>query len=166
MGIDFCVRKARPSDIGPMCDLLSELFSIETDFTPDKEKQARGLELLLNDTSGSNVVLVADIDGVVIGMCTVQIVVSTSEGGRVGLLEDLIVRRDSRGKGAGTRLLSHALRLCAEKGVSRVQLLRDADNSRARDFYSRNGWSSTNLVCMRKLIEGNIGIEAPGYRRL
>jgi GNAT superfamily N-acetyltransferase len=152
MDINCTVRPARTSDIGRMCELLSDLFSIEADFTPDRGKQARGLELLINDTSGSGAVFVAEAHGEVIGMCTVQTLVSTSQGGTVGLLEDLVVRKDLRGRGVGGSLLSHTLAYCAERGITRVQLLRDADNSRALDFYARNGWCDTSLVCMRKLL--------------
>lgn len=135
-----------------MCDLLGELFSIESDFSPDTGKQSRGLKLILGDTSGASLVLVADRGGEIIGMCSVQTVISTAEGGPVGLLEDLIVRRDHRGKGIGTRLLCAIVRWCDTKNISRVQLLRDVDNGRALEFYIGNGWSSTNLVCMRKML--------------
>lgn len=60
--MDLIVRPARASDIPCMCDLLFELFSIETDFTPAREKQSRGLELLVSDYSGSSAVFVAEKD--------------------------------------------------------------------------------------------------------
>lgn len=152
MDTGFSVRRARSSDIEQMCDLLSELFSIEADFTPDRGKQALGLALLIDDTSGSKAVFVSERDSEVIGMCTVQTLVSTAEGGAAGLLEDLVVRKDLRGNGVGKALLSEALGYCSGKGISRVQLLRDVDNTMACDFYSGNGWSDTRLICMRKFL--------------
>ena len=44
---------------------------------------------------------VAEIDGAVRGMCTVQLVISTAEGGLAGLVEDLVVDRTYRGQGIG-----------------------------------------------------------------
>lgn len=152
MDIRFSVRRARYSDIEQMCGLLSELFSIEADFRPDRGKQALGLALLINDASGSKAVFVAEMDSEVIGMCTVQTLVSTAEGGPAGFLEDLVVRKDLRGNGVGKKILLEATRHCSERGISRVQLLRDMDNTGALDFYSRNGWSDTRLVCMRKFL--------------
>ncbi len=150
--MNVSIRSAKISDIPRMCDLLSDLFSLESDFSPDREKQVRGLRLLLDDTSGSSAVFVAEKDSEVIGMCSVQVLVSTAEGGKVGLLEDLIVKSDYRGSGIGTRLLSNIFAWCAVRNISRLQLLRDINNLKALEFYTGNGWSETRLVCMRKFL--------------
>ncbi len=150
--MDYLVRPARADDIPGMCGLLAELFSIESDFSPDRLKQARGLDLLLNDSSGLSIVFVAEEDGEIVGMCSAQTLVSTAEGGPVALLEDVIVRKQHRGKGIGKMLLSKVAGWCAEKSISRLQLLRDADNIDALKFYDVNGWSDTSLLCMRKYI--------------
>jgi ribosomal protein S18 acetylase RimI-like enzyme len=150
--MDFIIRPARTSDIVGMCDLLSELFSIEADFSADRERQSRGLELLLCDTSGSSIVIVAQIGDEITGMCSVQILISTAEGGPVGLLEDLVVKRKYRGNGIGTRLLSESVGWCAKKNLSRLQLLRDTDNVEAMKFYAGNGWNDTKLICMRRYL--------------
>ncbi len=149
--MDVLIRPANSADIPQMCGLLSELFSIESDFSPDSRKQASGLRLLLADRSGLSAVMVAEHSNEIIGMCSVQTLISTAQGGPVGLLEDLIVRKEHRGNGIGTRLLSEVFRWCDTKGISRLQLLRDMDNEHALKFYTLNGWSYTNLVCMRKM---------------
>jgi len=74
------------------------------------------------------------------------------EGGPVGLLEDLIVQKQYRGNGIGSRLLSWICTWCMTKNISRLQLLRDSGNNNALAFYDLNGWNSTSLVCMRKLL--------------
>lgn len=81
MGI--MIRQARPEDIPRMCDLLTELFSIESDFVPDLEKQVHGLSALIAEPPGKVTILVAVIDRMVVGMATVQTLISTAEGGRV-----------------------------------------------------------------------------------
>ncbi len=150
--MDFSIRPAKEDDIPRICDLLSELFSIEADFTADREKQARGLDLLLQDRSGSSLVVVAETEGAVIGVCSMQTLISTAEGGLAGLIEDLIVQDRYRGNGIGSQLLAWIYRWCMTKNISRLQLLRDAANDQALDFYNQNGWNSTSLVCMRKLL--------------
>ncbi|MBI5097862.1 MAG: GNAT family N-acetyltransferase [Nitrospirae bacterium] len=150
--MNVSVRHARPDDVPDMCGLLSELFSIEQDFKPDMEKQSAGLSLLLDNKSGSSVVFVAEKDNEIIGMCSIQTLISTAEGGAAGLLEDLIVLREYRGKGVGSKLLSEVIKWCRTGNISRLQLLRDIDNLKAVDFYLRKGWSDTKLVCMRKLL--------------
>jgi GNAT superfamily N-acetyltransferase len=148
--LEVLIRPAKPADVPWMCGLLSELFSIESDFNPDSQKQATGLGLLLADKSGLSAVMVAEKGDEIVGMCSVQALVSTAEGGLAGFVEDLVVRKDCRGYGIGTRLLSEIFRWCETKGISRVQLLRDFDNMDALIFYAMNGWSNTKLMCMRK----------------
>ena len=150
--MDVSIRPARADDIPQMCGLLADLFSLESDFSPDREKQGRGLRLLLNDTSGSSAVFVAERDEKIIGMCSVQVLISTAEGENVGLLEDLIVKSNYRGRGIGTRLLSGIFAWCAAKNISRLHLLRDMDNEEALKFYAGNGWSETRLACMRRFL--------------
>jgi GNAT superfamily N-acetyltransferase len=123
---------------------------IESDFSPGREKQARGLNLLIGDASGSSALFVAEKAGAIVGMCSVQALISTAEGGRAGLVEDLIVQREYRGKGIGTAILSRIFSWCSAREISRLQLLCDADNAGALRFYASDGWSATRLVCMRK----------------
>jgi GNAT superfamily N-acetyltransferase len=144
------IRQARVDDIPHLCELLAELFSIESDVSPDREKQARGLQLLIGDASGSSALFVAEKAGAIVGMCSVQALISTAEGGRAGLVEDLIVQREYRGRGIGTAILSRIFSWCAAREISRLQLLCDEENAGALRFYTGNGWSATRLRCMRK----------------
>ena len=146
------IRPARSSDIPSLCGLLHDLFSIESDFAPDREKQARALALLIKDTAARSRVFVADSDGIIIGMCSVQTVISTAEGGPAAILEDLVVRRDFRGQGIGTRLLAEVLNWCRQRTISRLHLLADRHNGNAMDYYAGRGWNRTRLLCLRKFL--------------
>lgn len=146
------IRHARPGDIPRMCELLAELFTIESDFVPDKEKQAHGLRALIAQPPGNVLALVAAFDGLVVGMATVQTLISTAEGGRVGLIEDVIVDRAFRNRGIGTRLLEEIMAWSRSAGLKRLQLLADQDNQPALDFYSRRGLDLTRLICLRKMV--------------
>ena len=77
------IRYARADDIPAMTQLLQQLFAIEKDFTPDPERQVEGLRLLLEDRK-SAILFVAEAEGRVVGMCSLLLVTSTAEGGRVG----------------------------------------------------------------------------------
>jgi GNAT superfamily N-acetyltransferase len=156
--MNITIRQARNEDIPQMCGLLAELFTIESDFTPDAGRQARGLGMLVSDASGRSFTAVAMMGSEVVAMGTVQTFVSTAEGGLAGLVEDVIVRKDLRGKGLGSRILSRITDWSREKGLTRLQLLADRDNRTARDFYVSNTWISTKLICMRKPLEQTLAI--------
>ncbi|ODB86261.1 hypothetical protein A3195_11545 [Candidatus Thiodiazotropha endoloripes] len=132
-----------------MVDLLRQLFSIEADFNVDPDKQRRGLELLQESESAEIFVVRNDNQGVV-AMATLQLVVSTAEGGLVAWLEDLVVDADHRGQGIGELLLSHINQWLENRGVKRVQLVADRDNRLALDFYKKQGWQEINLNVLRR----------------
>jgi ribosomal protein S18 acetylase RimI-like enzyme len=148
--MNLTIRPARLQDIPSLSDLLAQLFSIESGFTPDREKQARGLSLLLTNPPGSSLILVATSEETVIGMATVQTLVSTAEGGLVGLVEDVIVDSRFRCRNVGTLLLEEIQAWSRYKGLLRLQLLADRDNHQALNFYSSRGWDPTGLICLRK----------------
>ncbi len=144
------LREARGGDLDALISLLERLFSIEQDFSPDPERQRRGLELLLQSTSAY--VAVAEVAGEVIGMATLQIVISTAEGGAVGWVEDVVVKESQRGRGFGRALLEHLIDWSKCRGLSRLQLLADRENQPARDFYRKEGWATTSLIALRKCL--------------
>jgi GNAT superfamily N-acetyltransferase len=152
MDDDIITRRAGPEDIPVLCDLLEELFSIESDFAPDFEKQVKALSMLLTDPQDRSLVLVAVKEGKVVGMVSVQTLVSTAEGGKVGLVEDMIVDREFRRRGVGTILLNRAVEWGRSRKLKRLQLLADRENMPAVNFYAGNGWTTTKLGCLRMLL--------------
>jgi GNAT superfamily N-acetyltransferase len=144
---DALIRPATPADLDAMVRLLGVLFRLEADFTPEPGRQRRGLARLLAHPDAA--AFVADRDGEIIGMVTVQLVVSTAEGGESGLLEDLVVDARCRGAGVGRRLVGAAVAWARARGAARVQLLADRENAPALAFYRRLGWARTRLVCLR-----------------
>lgn len=83
-------------------------------------------------------------------MINLLITISTAEGGFVLLLEDLVIHRDHRGCGYGSRLLEHAFRFAREKKFLRITLLTDDPDTRTKSFYTRHGFVESGMVPMRK----------------
>ncbi|MCK9295448.1 MAG: GNAT family N-acetyltransferase [Desulfobulbaceae bacterium] len=142
------IRPARQGDIDSLTGLLKILFTIEEDFIFDGPRQRRGLQMMLDNYRAC--VLVAEADGQVIGMCSGQLTVSTAEGGPALLVEDVVVLSDWHGRGIGRCLMESLGKWAGENGVSRLQLLADRNNGPALDFYSKLGWQTTELICLRK----------------
>ena len=143
--IDFATR----ADLPAMADLLHELFTLESDFQPERDKQLAGLTLIL-DTPEIGQLFVLRIDGKVAGMANALITVSTAQGTRVLLLEDVIVSAKHRGAGLGRLLVEHVCAWAKAQGMSRVTLLADQDNAPALAFYERLGFEKSAMVVRRK----------------
>lgn len=147
---DIKIRGAVPPDMDDLLVLLRELFTIEADFNFDKERQRRGLSLMLDCPDEHCCVKVAEFKGKIVAMCTAQILISTSEGGIVALVEDMVVYGPYRRMGIGKILIKSIEKWALDRGVTRLQLLADRANSNALEFYNRIGWLPTQLICVRK----------------
>jgi ribosomal protein S18 acetylase RimI-like enzyme len=148
--MDTCIRNAEPSDLETLVDLLGLLFSIEADFEVDPQRQRRGLARLMDGCQKHACIKVAVVEGRVVGMCSAQTLVSTSEGGTVVLVEDMVVATAWRGRGIGRKLIESICRWADLRSASRLQLLADRTNQEALEFYAKNGWQTTQLICLRK----------------
>jgi GNAT superfamily N-acetyltransferase len=145
--IDF----ATPDDLAAMADLLTELFTLESDFSPQREKQLAGLRLVLDDPRAGKL-FVLRVDGRVAGMANALMTVSTAEGARVVQLEDVIVAAKVRGRGFGGRLVERVVAWAAENGLPRITLLADQNNALALAFYEKMGFRHSAMRVLRKAV--------------
>jgi GNAT superfamily N-acetyltransferase len=147
MNIDF----GAASDLPQMAVLLEELFTLESDFHPDRDKQLQGLTLILENPACGQLFVLRD-GAQIVGMANALITVSTVEGGRVLLLEDVIVRSEYRGRGFGRQLVNHVLDWAREQKMTRVTLLADCDNRAALNFYGKLGFEPSHMAVLRKTL--------------
>jgi len=144
-------RATTAAEVDGICELLQDLFVIERDFEPDRARQRTGLQRLSRRRDA--LLLVAEYEGRVIGMCTVQPLISTAEGGKVGLVEDVVVSLPYRRRGIGRRLLDAAVEWAEKQGMTRLQLLSDRNNRAASAFYAAAGWDTTRMIGRRLPLE-------------
>ena len=116
---------------------------------PDQKLQIRGLTSIINDPNIGCIVIARE-NNQVVGMVNLLFTVSTALGGRVALLEDMVVTPDMRGTGVGSKLLQYSVESAAEMGCLRITLLTDADNEGAHRFYQRHGFDRSSMVAFRK----------------
>ena len=146
------IRIAEQQDIGPCARLLGILFGQEQEFVADLQTQAKGLRMIIENPSAGTI-FVCELDGAIVGMVSLLTTVSTALGRKTALLEDMIVSPESRGKGIGTKLMQFACDRAREQGLARITLLTDGDNVPAHRFYTEQGFSRSEMVVFRKMIE-------------
>lgn len=139
---------AAPADVPVLCALLGELFAQEAEFRPDPPAHARALQRIIDDPA-LGAILVARRGAAVVGMVNLLYTVSTALGERVALLEDMVVSAAARGGGIGSALLRAAIAHAGEAGCKRITLLTDPDNTAAQRFYSRHGFTHSNMRALR-----------------
>lgn len=140
---DLEIRKATKADIFLMIELLGELFDIERDFAFDFHKHKIGLEMLLDSSNAS--IFVATTNDKVVAMASIQTIISSAMGSNVGLIEDVVVKNEYRGKGVAQKIIDHIFEYAKTENFTRLHLLCDIDNSSAEKFYKKIGFKPSEL---------------------
>jgi GNAT superfamily N-acetyltransferase len=144
-------RIAEVRDIPALVMLLDQLFAQEADFTPDAQRQERGLRAIIESPEIGHILLL-ERDNVIFGMVNLLYTVSTAVGQRVAMLEDVVVDKAMRGQGFGKGLLTSAVDFARQNGCARVMLMTDQDNLRAHALYEAEGFVRSQMVVFRKLL--------------
>lgn len=131
------IRKGQKEDMPAVLDLIKELATFEKEpnaviVTVDElVKEGFGDTPLFNT-------FVAEVDGEIIGTALFYYRFSTWKG-RTIHLEDLIVKQEKRGTGAGSALYKEVIRFAKQDGVRRVEWVVLNWNTHAINFYERSG---------------------------
>jgi ribosomal protein S18 acetylase RimI-like enzyme len=151
-GVEFGL--AKPSDLPRLVELLGILFESEAEFSPNAEKQRVALQAILADPSKGKI-FVAREGREVVAMASLLYTISTAEGGKAALFEDLVTAPEYRKRGIGEALLKHVVAQARAEGVLRITLLTDMQNERAQAMYRRAGFVGSPMKPMRlKLKKG------------
>lgn len=131
------IRKGLKQDMPSVLGLIKELAVFE------KEPDAVVITVdeLVKDGFGDNPLFqtfVAEVDREIIGIALFYYRYSTWKGKTIHL-EDLIVKQDKRGTGAGSALYKEVLKFAKQDGVRRVEWVVLNWNTHAINFYERSG---------------------------
>jgi ribosomal protein S18 acetylase RimI-like enzyme len=143
---------AAQKDLAQMVELLGKLFAHEAEFTPNAAKQEAALKMIFADPAAGRLYVAKDGPKVV-AMASLLYTVSTAEGGKAALFEDLVVHEDYRQRGIGAKLLEYVIAQARADGVLRLTLLTDMQNEQAQALYRRLGFTGSPMKPMRLKIK-------------
>ncbi len=93
----------------------------------------------------NNTLIVAAIDGLVVGCLQLTIIPGLSiSATRRGQIEGVRVAADRRGSGLGERMIRHAVDIAEQRGCGLVQLTSNKVRKDAIRFYERLGFQATH----------------------
>jgi N-acetylglutamate synthase-like GNAT family acetyltransferase len=82
--------------------------------------------------------LIAEQDNKILGVLNINISLMGKE--KIGVLHTLIIHKEARGEGMGTRLVKYALDYFKKKGCSRVKTFIHIANKNALGFWEKQGF--------------------------
>jgi len=146
--MDIQFGPATAKELPRLVELLGILFESEAEFSADAEKQRVALQAILADP-GKGKIFVAREARQVVAMASLLYTISTAEGGKAAIFEDLVVAPEHRKRGIGEALLKHVVAEARAEGVLRITLLTDMQNERAQAMYRRVGFVGSPMKPMR-----------------
>jgi len=142
---------ANIEDIPQLSKLLGSLFQEETEFYVDESVQIRGITKILENCEIGSIIIAKESDKIV-GMINILFTISTALGARVALLEDMIISKNYRNQGIGSKLIKYAIKFAKDNECLRITLLTDEDNYIAHSFYTKEGFSRSTMVPFRMML--------------
>ena len=136
------VRPVTRNDLPDLLRLYRQLTRDEVESLPADSVAAKALFDAIEAQPGREL-LVAEIDGKVVGTLDLLTVPNLTHGGSPwGIVENVVVDEGSRGRGIGRLLMEEAVRRCKDAGCYKVQLLSNKRRTQAHEFYRSVGFEA------------------------
>jgi GNAT superfamily N-acetyltransferase len=148
--LNTVVRPATLADAALIFALIGELAEYEKLAHEVKATEA-DIAAILFAPSPRAFCDIAELDGQAVGFALWFYSVSTFEGRHGLYLEDLFVRPEARGRGAGLALLRHLAQRCREEGLARLEWAVLDWNELAINFYDALGAAAKTEWITRRL---------------
>jgi GNAT superfamily N-acetyltransferase len=145
------VNTARPEDAEQVVSIYEWLFAPPGGRPPDWtfERAVVAVRRLLSSDTAT--LLVARLEGELVGFCTVYEDIESIRFGRRVWVEDLAVHPQRRSAGIGKQLLDEAKRWARERGAQWLRLESGEARTDAHRFYDREQPSSRSIAFGWKL---------------
>jgi GNAT superfamily N-acetyltransferase len=142
---DMLIREASQSDLPAIERLLTVLIdTLEDAEGVDSKVALQNCQRLLRDTT--SYFLVADIKGTPVGLINFTIRQTVLHRSPSGLIDELVVASDYRGKGVGRELVLAAIDQCRGLGCCEVEVSTETVNLDAKKFYEKCGFEERGLL--------------------
>jgi GNAT superfamily N-acetyltransferase len=148
----YSIKQVGAADVGELLPLIRDYCDFYHEAPADADLQALAAALI-HDPDREGVQLRArEPNGYAAGFATLYWSWSTTNGGRIGIMNDLFVADTARGQGLAEQLIEACRAECARRHVRRLTWQTALDNRRAQAVYERVGatrehWIDYWLAC-------------------
>ncbi len=136
------VRPAATADLADLLHLYQLLAGNRVNALPAGPDEAMSLLQEIR-TQLSRQLLVAEVDGKVVGTVDLLIVPNlTHHGAPWSIVENVVVDETVRRRGVGRALIEEVVRRCSDAGCYKIQLLSNKQRTEAHGFYRSVGFEA------------------------
>jgi GNAT superfamily N-acetyltransferase len=139
------VRRARAADLDALQALYDQLhLENYRELRVSRPRMLREFERLARDRN--HAILVAELDGRVVGTCHVIVVPHLGHALKpFAIAENVVVDSSARSAGIGARMMEAAGEFARRRGCYKMALTSNVARARAHRFYERLGWKRTHF---------------------
>jgi GNAT superfamily N-acetyltransferase len=131
---------AREEDLGDLLGLMRAYCDFYETAPDDEALLSLSRALLLEPRLEGLQLIARELESnEAVGFATIFWSWDTTEGARIGIMNDLFLTASARGSGLGDRLIAESARHCAERGAVRLDWQTAPENERAQAVYERSG---------------------------
>ncbi|MBN1698090.1 MAG: GNAT family N-acetyltransferase [Spirochaetales bacterium] len=94
---------------------------------------------------------IAEVDNAIMGFISAVVYKTFFHKSGTLLINELVIDRESRGKGIGEKLLQTVIGIARDRGLNEVEVSTSFDNKRAIVFYRKHGLIDESIVCGMEL---------------
>ena len=150
------IRKATIDDLTSIQELNNSLFDLEVKNFDDTLKRGWPFEkegkVYFEDMIKNEIVFVAEVEEVVVGYLAGSICEQISYITETfAELDNMCINEEYRRFGIGTLLINELKKYCKEINIQNIKVTASAKNSRAIQFYMKNGFEDYNITLKYKI---------------
>ncbi|MTI30487.1 GNAT family N-acetyltransferase [Xanthovirga aplysinae] len=140
------IREATNADFKGIFLLLNQLWP---DLTLDYEKLKKVYLVAL--VSIKQHLIVAEVDGKIVGFCSLTIKNNLWQAGNLAHVDELVIDKDFRGNGLGKKLLESITKIAEENYCKRIELDSSFHRKEAHNFYESVGYKNRAFLFSKTL---------------
>lgn len=154
--MDINIRKANINDLKEIQNLNNLLFELEYNNYDDTLKLGWPLEKegeeYFKDVIENNIAYVAETNGKIIGYLAGSISEQISYITETfAELDNMCVNEEYRRYGVGTLLINEFKKYCKENNIENIKVTASSKNTKAIQFYIKNGFEDYNVTLKCKI---------------
>jgi ribosomal protein S18 acetylase RimI-like enzyme len=148
--VEINIRKAVESDYQEVKQLVKQLYyTLDVKDGMEKELRSDKFKIFLKDLE--IIILVAEIDGSVVGYLTINFNKALLDIGTTAIIDELVVDKHFRRMGVGKKLMAAAVSEAKSQKCSEIGVGTELENTDAREFYKKCGFSEIGVIFEKHL---------------
>lgn len=137
--LNIKVRKTLSQDSEELVKLADELIHLD-DWSGRKVMLKKSLQ------DPNSEIFVAEADKKIVGLIEVRVFPDFVEGSPIAVIQNLIVEKDFRKLGIGSKLIERSIEEAEKQNVVEIHVWTEFDNQQAINFYTRHGFHKRCLL--------------------